>query len=526
MNKKISTIALLFLSVTVSGKIKLPTMGWSSWNTYGINICDSLVRVQADAMVEKGLSKLGYDHINIDDGYFGGRDKSGKLITHPVRFPRPMRSLVDYIHSKGLKAGIYSDAGSNTCGSVWSGDSLGKGVGMYAHYEQDARLFFNEWNFDFIKIDYCGGQTQKLEEEATYKEIASAIKKVTKKDIDINICRWAYPGTWVSSAGFSWRTTNDINASWGSVKNIIHKNLYLSAYTGGGHYSDLDMLEVGRGMSQEEDRTHFGIWCMMSSPLLIGCDLSTISNEALRLISNPELIAVNQDRLGLQAQVVKKYGETYVLAKDVYTLNGRSRAVALYNSSNTGQSIGVDFAKDLCLEGKVKVRNLIEQTAEGSFSTDFKVNVPSHATRIYLMEGEKRTDQTKYEAETAWLKKYQDLRNDTLCARYDSSPFASGEMVVSYLGNSSDNYMEWRNMNVSKAGKYKLTIAYSCDSPRNLSVSINGKERILESLPAGKPAEILTTTISVSLKKGENIIRLGNARAYAPDIDYIEIVRD
>ena len=234
--------------------VEPPIMGWSSWNTYRVNINEELIKKQADAMISQGLDKVGYHFINIE-------------------------------------AGIYSEAGANTCGSLWDGDKNGIGVGLYGFEHQDANLFFNEWGFDFIKIDYCGaGQQLDLEEQERYTEIVNAIREVCPRNISLNICRWAYPGTWVSSLARSWRISGDINPSWESVKYIIDKNLYLSAFAGNGHYNDMDMLEIGRGLKPEEEETHFGMWCIMSSPLLIGCDLTAIPASSLQLLKNKELI--------------------------------------------------------------------------------------------------------------------------------------------------------------------------------------------------------------------------------------------
>ena len=160
-----------------------PLMGWSSWNTYGFQINDSVIKVQADAMVRLGFKDCGYNYINIDDGFFGGRDENGKLLIHPTRFPNGLRPLVDYIHGKGLKAGIYTDAGANTCASYWGQpkDTIGVGVGLYGHDAEDMALYFNELNFDFIKVDYCGADPGNnadgldLDVEQRYKEIAAAI---------------------------------------------------------------------------------------------------------------------------------------------------------------------------------------------------------------------------------------------------------------------------------------------------------------------------------------------------------------
>ena len=283
-----------------------PIMGWSSWNTYRININEQLIKKQADAIIDRGLKAVGYLYINIDDGFFGWRDESGILHAHPKRFPNGLENIVKYIHDKGLKAGIYSDAGSKTCGSIWDNDPNGIGVGLYGHEKQDADLFFNKWGFDFIKIDYCGaGQELALDEQKRYTEIYQAFNDVCNHKISLNICRWAFPGTWAEDIATSWRISADITPEWASIKHIINKNLYLSAYARHGHYNDMDMLEIGRGLKPEEEEVHFGMWCIMSSPLLIGCDLTTIPDKSLELLKNKELIAINQDSLGLQAYVVQ-----------------------------------------------------------------------------------------------------------------------------------------------------------------------------------------------------------------------------
>ena len=287
-------------------------------------------------------------------GILGGRDASGELITHPVRFPNGLKQTVDHIHALGFKAGIYSDAGRNTCGSFWDKDSLGINVGFYGHDRQDADYFFKEIGFDFIKIDFCGGDAKQnfdqlgLDEQERYTAIHNAILATGRKDVRMNVCRWNFPGTWVHDVAFSWRISQDINPSWESVKNIIRQNLYLSAYASEGKYNDMDMLEIGRGMSEEEDKTHFGMWCIMSSPLLIGCDLTTISEKALRLLKNEELIALNQDVLGLcKLMSLSKLDGVYILTKDLEEVNGNTCAVAVYNSTDEERTIHLDFADSI-----------------------------------------------------------------------------------------------------------------------------------------------------------------------------------
>ena len=410
------SIALLLLASSVFA-YDPPTMGWSSWNTYRVNISDKLIMKQADAMSRNGLKEVGYKYINIDDGYFGGRDASGELITHPVRFPNGLKQTVDHIHALGFKAGIYSDAGRNTCGSFWDKDSLGINVGFYGHDRQDADYFFKEIGFDFIKIDFCGGDAKQnfdqlgLDEQERYTAIHNAILATSRKDVRMNVCRWDFPGTWVHDVAFSWRISQDINPSWESVKNIIRQNLYLSAYASEGKYNDMDMLEIGRGMSEEEDKTHFGMWCIMSSPLLIGCDLTTISEKSLRLLKNEELIALNQDVLGLQAYVVKQMDGVYILTKDLEEVNGNTCAVAVYNSTDEERTIHLDFA-DFYLRGDVSVRDLFERRDLGKYKDrDFSVTIPAHWTRIFRLDGLERGERTVYEAECAWLQDYQEIKN-------------------------------------------------------------------------------------------------------------------
>ena len=339
-----------------------PIMGWSSWNAFRVDISEDIIKHQADLMVEKGLKDVGYHYVNVDDGYFGKRDDNGIMLANEKRFPNGMKPVADHIHSLGMKAGLYTDAGNSTCGSMWDNDTAGIGAGIYGHEPQDAQLYFGDWGFDFIKIDYCGGDALGLNEKERYTSIRNSIDKVNK-DASINICRWAFPGTWAKNAATSWRISGDINAHWGSLRYVVGKNLYLSAYAGNGHYNDMDMMVIGfrndskvggQGLTPTEEEAHFGLWCIMSSPLLIGCNLENIPESSLELLKNKELIALNQDPLGLQAYVAQHENEGYVLVKDIEQKHGNVRAVALYNPSDTVCSFSVPFSS-LEFGGNVKV---------------------------------------------------------------------------------------------------------------------------------------------------------------------------
>ncbi|MCM1516811.1 MAG: alpha-galactosidase [Paraprevotella sp.] len=506
-----------------------PTMGWSSWNTYRVNISTDIICRQADAMASTGLKQAGYTYINIDDGFFGGRDETGRLYTHPDRFPNGLKPVVDYIHSLGFKAGIYSDAGHNTCGNYWDKDEAGVGVGFYGHDDQDARFYFEEMGFDFIKIDFCGGDAKQnteqlsLDERERYTAIRKAIDAVGRNDVRINVCRWAFPGTWVHSIGSSWRIAGDIGANWASVKRIINANNYLSAYAGEGHYNDMDMLEIGRGLSAAEERTHFGMWCIMSSPLLIGCDMTKIPASSLELISNPELIAINQDALGLQARIVATGTDGLaVYAKDVRTLHGKTRAVAIYNPSNNVQTYTLNMS-DVDLSGNIKVRDLISRTDMPSVTNGaMTITLKAHDTAVLLLEGEKRLERTLYEAEWAWLERFQQLGiNSSLGhAVYTTDSNCSGGARVGWLGNHAENYMEWRDVWSREGGIYELNVECLQWKNRSIELSVNGGEAQTLNFEATNIAgRGRSKTIQVVLAPGDNTIRIANPQSWAPDID-------
>ena len=524
-------LATVCLMGTASLMAQGPTMGWSSWNTYGVNISDALIRSQADAMVAKGLNTVGYDHINIDDGFFGGRNTAtGELIIHPTRFPNGLKPVADYIHSKGLKAGIYSDAGANTCGNMYNGDVLSVNVGFYNYDQHDADFYFKECGFDFIKVDFCGGDAPQntqhlaLDPQQRYTAISEAIRATGRDDVRLNVCRWDYPGTWVHDVAFSWRTTRDIWDGWASVKGILDENLYMSAYSYDGRFNDMDMLEVGRSMTAEEDKTHFGMWCIMNSPLLIGCDLTTIKAATLTLLKNEELIALNQDSLYQQAYVVDKNNDCYILVRDIETLNGTKRAFAVYNPNDVVKTVQVGFPK-LCLAGKVTLRDLFQRKDLGEFTNKYAVTIPAHGTRIYMAEGEERLERTRYEAETAFISNYQELKNNQTehTGIYEYADYCSCGLKAGWLGCSEQNDLVWRDVYSQEGGEYTITIAYISGESRNLSIDVNGQRVQTVSVNSDGWSTVAKKVVKVTLQKGRNTIRLSNSAGWMPDIDYIDL---
>lgn len=323
-------------------KPQTPIMGWSSWNNFRVNINEDVIKAQADFMISSGMADVGYAYVNVDDGFFAGRDQNGDLLVHPERFPNGMRAISDYIHSKGLKAGIYSDAGINTCASQWDKDTIGVGSGLMGHDRKDLNLMLNDWNYDFIKVDWCGGDWLGLDEQTRYTQIANIIKEI-KPETVFNICRWEFPGTWALQIADSWRISGDITNTFGSVMHIVDLNADLWKYASPGHVNDMDMLQVGRGMSYEEDKTHFTMWCMMNSPLLAGNDLRDMSQQTIDILTNTEVIALNQDPLVYQARRLVDHGDLEVWAKPLISTMSGKVAVTLLNRSDKIANIAFDI---------------------------------------------------------------------------------------------------------------------------------------------------------------------------------------
>ena len=512
--------------------VKPPLMGWSSWNAYMVDISDSIITHQANLIVERGLKDAGYGNVNIDDGFFGYRDERDYMIPHPVRFPggsAQMRSISDHIHSLGLKAGIYSDAGDNTCGSSYNKDLNGLGAGLWMHDVQDADQYFNNWNFDFIKIDYCGGIHRRLEERDRYEEIRQVIDSVAGRHIDINVCRWDYPGTWVEKLADSWRISEDIRPVWHSVRHIVEKNLYLSAYAHDGHYNDMDMLAVGYnikpspfwedglGLSYAEEEAHFGMWCIMSSPLLLGCDIEYIPEETMRIITNPELIAVNQDPLGLQAHVVQHEGETYVFVKDILRRHGRERAVALYNPSDSAASFSVP-AGVLEFTGEMRLRDLNLRSDLAPCGV-IEMTLPPHTAKILKVEGE-RIEPVLYEAEWGYCPDFTAIRGTGV--KYVPLEGASGRAAAMNLGGSETNWLGWNDVFSRRGGKFRISLLLSSPEAVGFELVVNGEAH--HASVAATDSAFVEIPFEVELRKGENDVRICSVTSSKAAFDCIRLV--
>jgi alpha-galactosidase len=308
-----------------------PPMGFNNWNSTHCraDFDEAMVKGIADLFVEKGLKDAGYQYVNLDDCWaLPQRDADGKLVPDPARFPNGIAAVADYVHAKGLKFGIYTSAGTKTCNTAGFPGALG-------HEYSDARQFA-DWGVDYLKYDNCNNQG--VDARQRYETMRDALK-ATGRPIVYSICEWGQnrPWEWAADVGHLWRTTGDISDNWGSMLQILKRNLPLAPYAGPGHWNDPDMLEVGNGgMTDTEYRSHFSMWSIMAAPLLIGADLRTASQETFDILGNKEVIAVDQDPLGKQGEVVSSGGGRWVVAKE---MADGSVAVALFNESDTAQRI-------------------------------------------------------------------------------------------------------------------------------------------------------------------------------------------
>lgn len=369
-------------------KPQTPIMGWSSWNNFHVAINEEVIKAQADFMVSSGMAAAGYSYVNIDDGFFGGRDSNGDLLVHKERFPNGMKVISDYIHSKGLKAGIYSDAGINTCASQWDKDTIGVGSGLMGHDRKDLKLMLNDWNYDFIKVDWCGGDWLGLDEQTRFTQIANTINDI-KPNTVFNICRWQFPGTWAIQIADSWRISGDISNDFNSILHIIDLNADLWKYASPGHVNDMDMLQVGRGMTYDEDKTHFTMWSMMNSPLLAGNDLRRMSAQTIEILTNKEIIALNQDPLVYQARRVVDNGDLEIWAKPLISTMSGKVAVTLLNRSNKVATMSLDLnTVGIDVSKGYTYRDIwAKKDFERSQKNTVNFEVPKHGVVVLTIDG-------------------------------------------------------------------------------------------------------------------------------------------
>lgn len=402
MNKSLFLSAALLLSSLFASAqtprnqlTPKPPMGWMTWNLFQGNINEQLIRETADAMVEGGFRDAGYEYIFIDDLWQGGRDRQNNIIPDPEKFPNGIKALADYVHSKGLKLGIYSDAAQLTCGG-WTA-SLG-------FEEQDARTFAS-WGIDYLKYDYCNAPEDSATARHRYRTMANALQN-SGRDIVLGICEWGQRQCeeWCEEVGGQlWRTSYDVRDMWKDIVkeggmgiiDIVNVTAPLAKYVRPGQWPDMDMLVVGLngtggpssdlggvGCTQTEYQTQMSMWCMMASPLAMTNDLRKVSEDDRRILLNPEIIAINQDVLGKAAER-KVMNDNYQIF--VRPLADGSHAVALLNTSEKPLTLTADFAS-LGFAGKYTVRDVWQHKDVACNASKWKGRVMPHETRVFVVK--------------------------------------------------------------------------------------------------------------------------------------------
>ena len=376
--KKMLPLALLALAPAVlaqkfDGLAATPPMGWNTWNTFQGRISETLIKETAEALIASGMQAAGYRYLVIDDVWEAKeRDSQGNLVPDPERFPSGMKALGDYLHSKGFLFGMYNDAGTKTCGGL---------PGGRGHEFQDARSYAS-WGVDYLKYDWCDHGTANGPE--TYKTMRDALH-TAGRPIVFSLCEWGdtKPWLWAKDVGHLWRTTGDIMPCFDcqgvysmGFKYILELQVGLEEYAGPGHWNDPDMLEVGNpGLTLAESRAHFSLWCMLAAPLMAGNDVRKMTEEVRAILTNPEVIAIDQDPLGKEGYRFMKHPGKQIWAKEL--ANG-AWAVCFFNDSDEAVQLRIDWNNLTFLKGSYKVRDLWQGKDLGTASGEFRASLPRH----------------------------------------------------------------------------------------------------------------------------------------------------
>jgi alpha-galactosidase len=359
-------------------------MGWNSWNTFNVHIDENLIKEMADAIEQSGMKAAGYQYIVLDDAWLAKeRDADGNLQGDPKRFPSGMKALGDYLHDKGFKFGIYNCAGTKTCAGY---------PGGYQHEEADAKMYAS-WGVDYLKYDWCN--TEHMDAKERYTAMRDALH-AAGRPIVFSLCEWGSnkPWTWAPDVGHLWRTTGDIAPVWDGkpkkdwehpVMTLLHQQIGLEKYAGPGHWNDPDMLEVGnKGLSDTESRSHFTLWCMLAAPLMAGNDVRKMSPEVRAILTDRDVIAIDQDPLGKQGYRASADGGREIWVKD---LSGDAKAACILNTTEEPMAMKLDWKTVGAVAGKkyaihdLWAKNVI---ANDDLTTDaeFKMHLEPHAVLL------------------------------------------------------------------------------------------------------------------------------------------------
>ncbi|MFI6844199.1 ricin-type beta-trefoil lectin domain protein [Kitasatospora sp. NBC_00085] len=515
-----------------SNQIAVPPapMGWASWNTFAANIDYNVIKAQVDAFVAAGLPAAGYKYINLDEGWWQGtRDSQGNITTDESEWPGGMSAIADYIHSKGLKAGIYTDAGKDGCGYYYpTGRPAAPGSGSEGHYEQDM-LQFTKWGFDYVKVDWCGGEVEQLDAKSTYQAISDAAAKAaatTGRPLALSVCNWGKQNPWNWGAGMAalWRTNTDIifhgqSPSWDSMLANFDTNVHPSAQHT-GYYNDPDMLMVGLdGFTAAQNRSHMNLWAISGAPLLAGNNVATMSTQTRDILTNPEVIAVDRDPRGLQG--VKVAEDTTGLQVYGKVLSGTGkRAVTLLNRTSSAQNMTVRWSDLGLTDASATVRNLWTRSSVGSFGTSYTVSVPAKDSVMLTVTGGTEAASSTYEAEATANTKGGSAASAT-CAN------CSGGTKVGNVGNGAANTLRFNNVTADATGTKVIDIAYTngTNAARTAVLQVNGQQATTVSFPpTGSWTTPGTVSVEASLTKGSsNTLTFSNSSAWTPDFDAIEV---
>jgi alpha-galactosidase len=448
-------------------------MGWNTWNHFGCNFDEALIRDMADAMVNSGMRDAGYEYVIIDDCWQIARGADGEIVADPGRFPSGIEALADYVHERGLKLGIYTDAGLYTC--------QGR-PGSYGHEQQDANTYA-AWGVDYVKVDWCyAEELDPRSQYALWRDILCAVDR----PMVFSICNWGLdaPWSWGPGTGHLWRTTYDIEDRWGSILEIADFNVHLAAYAGPGGWNDPDMLEVGNGgMTNAEYRAHMSLWAIMAAPLIAGNDLRAMSPATRDLLTNQEVIAVDQDRAGIQGTRVHDAGLQEVWVKPL--AEAGTRAVVLLNRALVAADIAVSWQQIGLAAGAVSVRDLWTQADLGTMVDGYVASVPPHNAIMLLVSGAEPAPpapDTWYLSDLPWAYALNGLgpverdasnggegAGDGTAITLDGVPYAKGlgthaaSRVCYHLGGRCHRLLSWVGLDDEAADRGSVTFQVWAD---------------------------------------------------------------
>lgn len=502
-----------------------PPMGWASWNHYFCDYTDQTIRDQADALVSSGMRELGYRYVLIQECIAPRREANGDMMVDAKRFPHGMKDLVDYIHLRGLKAGIYTDIGTHTCfkNPLYEGS--------YQHEEHDANTFA-AWGIDIIEMDYCN-RPAGIPGRAVYERMAAAIQK-TGRPMLFYICSWGNesPWTWAQGKAQLWRTDTDISwnknqVEWTRVVQNFESNARHSVFSAPNSWNDPDMLEIGNpGLTATEEQTHFLMWAISAAPLWVSNDLTKMSDSIRRIYTNVEVVAVNQDSLGAGPMKVREYDNGLeVWRKHLGSVGSGVDAVLLLNLRETPTDIRVHW-DDLGIVGKAAVRDLIAHKDLGEFPDGYQAKIPAHGSMLLKVSGEfSWIKGATYEAE--WPGNIRAGDTTLLVCPECSQSYAISLQGPKHEANDSvKSSLIFTHVCVLKAGRYSATIFYVYSGPRGkktMQMQVNGSSPTDVQLPEFVYSSI---KVPVDLNKGDNTIAFQFAGEGRVNIDRILLSQD